>query len=154
MTDAVKAVTKGNLTQKADIPSKDEIGELAEYYNISVERLKETITSLSKVSLVLSNMAEVLDGAIKQMLLGVEQNAMQANSVAAASEEMSATSSEIAQNCMLAAKGSETANQAAISGESITKDTIDSKARQNEFVSYLQGLHRAWRESDNREVIN
>lgn len=156
ITKVVKAVTKGNLTQKVDVPSKDEIGELAEYYNISVERLKETITSLSKVSLVLSNMAEVLDGATKQMLSGVEQNAIQANSVAAASEEMSATSSEIAQNCILAAKGSETANQAAISGESITKGTIDSMARINEFVKLSTSTAESLGERSDQigEVIN
>ena len=66
----------------------------------------------------------MLDSAAGHMVTGVEEAAMQANSVAAASEEMSKTTSEIAHNCVVAAKSSEKANGSASSGavQNIKKD--------------------------------
>ena len=49
---------------------------------------------------------------------------MQVNSVATASEEMSKTSSEIAQNCVTAVRSSDAANHSVTTGEAIIKQTI------------------------------
>jgi methyl-accepting chemotaxis protein len=54
----------------------------------------------------------------------VEEAAMQVNSVATASEEMSKTSSEIAQNCVTAVRSSDAANHSVSTGETIIHQTI------------------------------
>ena len=54
----------------------------------------------------------------------VEQMAMQVSSVAAASEEMSKTSAEIARNCVTSARSSEEASGSAVSGEKVIQQTI------------------------------
>jgi methyl-accepting chemotaxis protein len=59
---------------------------------------------------------------------------MQVNSVAAASEEMSKTSSEIAHNCVMAARSSEKANSSAGAGEVIIQETIQVMNRINKRV--------------------
>jgi len=55
---------------------------------------------------------------------GAETVAFQAITVATASEEMSATSGDIAQNCQMAAEGAERANQAAEHGTEVVAKSI------------------------------
>jgi methyl-accepting chemotaxis protein len=122
--NGIKAISRGGLTNRVNIKSDDEIGEIAKHFNESVDRLYDTITQVAKNSGFVSEAANMLDKATEQMATGVEQAASQVNSVATASEEMSTTSSEIAQNCTVAAKSSEKANNAAVTGESIIHETV------------------------------
>lgn len=122
--DGIKAISRGDLTNKVDLHSDDEIGEIAKHFNESVDRLYDTVTQVAKSSNLVSEAANMLDQATEQMAAGVEQAASQVNSVATASEEMSTTSSEIAQNCTVAAKSSEKANNAVVTGESIIQETV------------------------------
>jgi methyl-accepting chemotaxis protein len=58
------------------------------------------------------------------MATGAEEVSAQAATVATAGEEMSATSGDIAQNCQLAAEGSQQASSAAVSGSQVVSETI------------------------------
>jgi methyl-accepting chemotaxis protein len=132
--NGIKDITRGDLTNRVKIESDDEIGEIARHFNKSIDRLYDTITSVAKSSSLVSEAAHTLDTATEQMATGVEQAASQVNSVATASEEMSTTSSEIAQNCAVAAKSSEKANNAAVTGESIIQETVMVMNRINKRV--------------------
>jgi methyl-accepting chemotaxis protein len=59
------------------------------------------------------------------MTVSTDDAAVQIGTVATASEEMSATSMEIAQNCSMAAESSLRANNAAALGSSVVKETVD-----------------------------
>jgi methyl-accepting chemotaxis protein len=122
--DAIETVSQGDLTKRIDVSSSDEIGEMARHFNGFVDKLHDAITHVAQSSDAVSSAASTLDGATEQMAAGVEEAAMQVNSVATASEEMSKTSSEIAQNCVLAAKSSDEANQSVNTGEAVTQQTI------------------------------
>ena len=113
---------------------RDEIGEIATHLNAFAEKLWNTFIQFSKGSIVASNSANLLDDAAKQMTSGIEQTVIQINSAATASEEMSTTSSEIAQNCVSAAKSSEKANSAAIVGETVINETVTVMDRINGIV--------------------
>jgi methyl-accepting chemotaxis protein len=54
----------------------------------------------------------------------VEQVAAQAGTVATAGEEMAATSMDIAQNCVMVADGGKRANDSALSGSFVVKETV------------------------------
>jgi methyl-accepting chemotaxis protein len=58
------------------------------------------------------------------MATGAEEVAAQANTVATAGEEMSATSNDISKNCQLAVQGGDQANQAAQSGAEVVNETV------------------------------
>ncbi len=58
------------------------------------------------------------------MATGAEEVSAQAATVATAGEEMSATSGDIANNCQLAAEGSQQASSAAVSGSKVVDETI------------------------------
>ena len=124
MNEAIAGVAGGDLTRRIDIPTTDEAGEAAHHFDASIERLQGTITHFTNGSYIVSATAYDLDISYKQMIAGTNQAVIQINSVAAAGEEMSTTSSEISQNCLSAAKSSERANQSAVAGQSIADETL------------------------------
>jgi methyl-accepting chemotaxis protein len=134
MNDSIAGVADGDLTRRIDISEKDEIGETANHFNVSMEKLLNTITHFTHDSYVVSSTAYTLDGATKQMTAGMDQAVIQVNSIAAAGEEMSTTSSEIAHNCVSAAKSSEKANQSALTGQSIADETLVVMSRIDDIV--------------------
>jgi methyl-accepting chemotaxis protein len=131
----IEDISRGDLTKRIDVMSKDEIGSMAGHFNVFVDTLHKTITKVADSSNRVSDAAGMLDGGAEQMASGVEQAAIQVNSVATASEEMSTTSSEIAQNCVRVAKSSENANNSARSGERIILETISVMDRINDRVN-------------------
>ena len=130
----IEEIAKGDLTRRVDISSTDEIGEMGKHFNAFVETLHQTVKQVADSSARVSTASTTLDSAAEQMAAGVEEAATQINSVATASEEMSTTSSEIAQNCLMAAKSSERANGAAMTGESIIQETVVVMSRINGMV--------------------
>jgi methyl-accepting chemotaxis protein len=134
IAEAIEDMSAGNLTKRIEVLWKDEIGEIATHLNVFAERLWNAFIQFSKGSIVASSTATLLDNAAKQMTSGMEQTVIQVNSVATASEEMSTTSSEIAQNCVSAAKSSEKANGAAVAGEIVINETVTVMERINSMV--------------------
>ena len=138
--EVIENVSKGDLTQRVDVVSNDEIGEMSRHFNAFVEKLHQAIVHVARSSDDVSSAANTLDSAAEQMATGVEEAAAQVNSVATASEEMSTTSSEIAQNCVMAAKSSEKANNAATAGEGIIQETVNVMKRINGRVKESAGI--------------
>jgi methyl-accepting chemotaxis protein len=138
--EVIENVSKGDLTQRVDVVSNDEIGEMSRHFNAFVEKLHQAIVHVARSSDDVSSAANTLDNAAEQMATGVEEAAAQVNSVATASEEMSTTSSEIAQNCVMAAKSSEKANNAATAGEGIIQETVNVMKRINGRVKESAGI--------------
>ena len=134
IAEAIEGLSKGDLTGRIEVLWKDEIGDIATHFNVFAEKLWNIILQFSKGSIVASSSATLLDNAAKQMPSGMEQAVVQVSSVASASDEMSTTSSEIAQNCVAAAKSSEKANGAAITGETVINETVAVMDRINAIV--------------------
>lgn len=117
---------EGDLTMRLVVTSKDEIGEMAKWFNLFIEKLQiiikqvsansahvsESSTNLSRISAELlagaddtsqrsTNVAtasEEMSTNINNVAAAMEQSATNLSMVAAASEEMSATIKEIAEN--------------------------------------------------------
>lgn len=79
----------GDLTSRIDVQSEDEIGQLAEAFNVFVEKLDRLLGSVSVKSTILQEAALKLSTVSEQMNGGVKSMNERANSVAGASEEMS-----------------------------------------------------------------
>jgi len=134
IADAIESMSGGDLTIRINMFRKDEIGEIATHFNAFAEKLWHTFIQFSKGSIVASSTAMLLDNAARQMTSGIEETVVQVNSVATASEEMSTTSSEIAQNCVSATKSSEKASSAAVVGEKVITETVSVMDRINGIV--------------------
>ncbi|MFA7061643.1 MAG: methyl-accepting chemotaxis protein [Pedobacter sp.] len=115
---------EGDLTKRLDASSKDELGEVSRWFNTFIEKLHGIISQISKATVEVASAATELHSTAEQMATGVEEVAAQAGTVATAGEEMSTTSGDIAQNCQLAAEGSQQASAAAVSGARVVDETI------------------------------
>ena len=136
MVEALKDIAEGDgdITKRIEVTSHDEIGEMGTHYNTFVEKLHGTIEIVARDSGTIAGAAENLDADSKEMTKKVEKTLEQANSLATATEEMSKTTSEIAQNCVVAAGSSEKTSEAATYGETVIKDTIGAMDRISEMV--------------------
>jgi methyl-accepting chemotaxis protein len=87
---------EGDLTVRLDIQSKDEIGNLAHWFNMFIENMDGLITQISKNAHQLGVSSADFSRIAQQMSTGIEQMSNKSNSVAAATEEMSANMASVA----------------------------------------------------------
>jgi len=81
---------EGDLTNRLDVQSQDEMGELAKWFNVFIEKIQVVIRDVSQNAGLLGTASQQLLDIAKQMSSGANQTSGKANTVAAAGEEMSA----------------------------------------------------------------
>ncbi len=117
---------EGDLTMRLPVTTKDEVGEMARWFNVFIEKLQniikdigsntksvdESAGGLTDISNNLSNTAdstsnlsesvaaaaEEMSGNLNNVAAGMEESTINTSMVASAAEEMTATINEIAQN--------------------------------------------------------
>lgn len=130
----IEGMSSGNLTRRIEALKHDELGALASHLNISLDKLVLTLRRFSKGSMLISNTARGLEESTSQLRTGMDETVNQVAAVAGASEEMSATSSEVAKNCASASASSEQATSIARKGETIVKETASIMEHINSIV--------------------
>ena len=115
---------EGDLTKRLDDSTKDELADVSRYFNLFIEKLRGMISQIASTTEQVASASVQLNATAEQMATGAEEVSAQAATVATAGEEMSATSGDIAQNCQLAAEGSQQASSAAVSGSQVVSETI------------------------------
>lgn len=138
--ESLEAMSRGDLTRRIELDSADETGMLYRRINSFAERLHDSVSKVDESGVSVVYAANILDTTAEQMAAGIQQVTSQVASVATASEEMSTTSSEIAQNCVMAAKSSEKADGLARKGESIINETVEVMSHINERVNSTAGI--------------
>ena len=113
-----------DLTQNMNLDTKDELGELAKWFDMFMDNIQEDINQIGKSTHRIAAAAVQLHATAEQIASGAEEVEGQVSNIAAAGEEMSATSADIAQNCNMAAEGSRQATAAAVSGSQVVEETI------------------------------
>ncbi|KAF0219239.1 MAG: methyl-accepting chemotaxis [Geobacteraceae bacterium] len=127
-------VAGGDLTVRASVTTKDEMGQLADEVNRMAENVCATMVQVVQSSAQVASAASHLYSTSEQMATGAEEVAAQAGTVATAGEEMAATSAEIAQNCNMAADGARQANDSAVTGAAVVQETVSVMSRIAERV--------------------
>ncbi|MDD2273108.1 MAG: methyl-accepting chemotaxis protein [Desulfuromonadaceae bacterium] len=115
---------EGDLTKRLDASSKDELGEASRCFNLFADKLQGLIRRVAETTEKVASASVQLRLNSERIATGAEEVAAQALTVATAGEEMAATSGDIAQNCSLAAGGSQQASAAAVSGAQVVDETI------------------------------
>ncbi len=87
---------EGDLTMRLEVYSKDEIGDMAKWFNIFVAKLQEIITNITDNSISLSSSSTEFLSISKEVSQGADNIADKTHSVATAAEEMSANISSVA----------------------------------------------------------
>ena len=80
---------EGDLTHRLDVRSHDEMGELAKWFNVFIEKIQVVIRDVSQNAGLLRTSSQQLLDIAKQMSSGADQTSNKANTVAAAGDEMS-----------------------------------------------------------------
>jgi methyl-accepting chemotaxis protein len=114
----------GDLTVLIDCSGKDETAQLMRAMQHMVTNLRELISGAVNISSGIATASIQLHQTSSQIATGAEGLAMQTNTVATASEEMSATSVDIARTCTMAADASQHSTEAAIEGARVVQETI------------------------------
>ena len=117
-------IAGGDLTRRIELDSSDEISDICGSINNIVVHFHEVISRVSHNTAQVASASTELSCAAEQMASGAARVAGQAATVATASEEMAATSNEIALNCTQAAAGSQQANDAAVTGAEVVRETV------------------------------
>ncbi|MDM8549167.1 methyl-accepting chemotaxis protein [Desulfobacterales bacterium HSG2] len=82
---------EGDLTKRLDVYTKDEVGELAAYFNTFIGNLQGIMKEIANTTKTLSDSSEKLSSVSTQMASSAKETNLQANNVAAASEQVSAS---------------------------------------------------------------
>lgn len=87
---------EGDLTRRLDIGSKDELGEMARWFNVFMEKLQTMIKEIAGNSNTLKVTSSSLNEIAEQLAQGADNMLQRSNGVAAATEEMSANLNNVA----------------------------------------------------------
>ena len=80
---------EGDLTQRLEVASADETGQLALYFNQFVSKIRDSVSVFANTCENLTNSSEELAVVSRQLSANAEESACQANVVSSASEEVS-----------------------------------------------------------------
>ncbi|MFC1569481.1 methyl-accepting chemotaxis protein [bacterium] len=100
MVKMMKAIAKGegDLTQRLTIYAYDELGDLANWFNLFVEKLHAIISQVRKNTNQVTDAAAIISDTAMQMAAGAEEHNAQAGEVSVSVEEMTASIMQNSQN--------------------------------------------------------
>ncbi|MGD9211315.1 MAG: methyl-accepting chemotaxis protein [Desulfobacteraceae bacterium] len=87
---------EGDLTKRIQIISKDEIGELAVWFNTFLQKLQKILKNLAENAQKIDQSSHTLTAIAGQMSKGTDETSVRADSVATAAEEMSSNLNSVA----------------------------------------------------------
>ena len=104
---------EGDLTKRIDINAKDEVGDLAKWFNTFMDKLHDIIATVAANTDRLASAANEISSSAEELTVGVKEQTNQTSQVSTAVEEMAATIIENSKNTSEAAdKTKEVANRA------------------------------------------
>ncbi len=94
---ALKILPKGrDLTIHLEVMSNDEMGELAKWFNLFIEKIRGVVKSIAENAEALGDASLSLFELSNHMSQGAESMSSNSNSVASSSEEMSTNMNSVA----------------------------------------------------------
>jgi methyl-accepting chemotaxis protein len=124
LANEARQIAAGDLSITIKVESQDEVGHLAESFRLMVNSLKGLIRTMLDSSAQVIDSSGIMQQSANTMAHATDEAVSRAMAVATASEEMSATSGDIAQNCQMAAEGAKRANDAARNGGVVIEKSI------------------------------
>ena len=135
---------EGDLTRRLAYDKKDELGELAGWFNRFLDKLQPIIAEVKRSVQDARSTADQSSAIATQTSAGMEQQYRQVDQVATASHEMSATAHDVARSAAQAAHAARDADQATREGLTVidrTTSTIDTLAADmSTAMAQVEGL--------------
>ncbi|QDU33686.1 Methyl-accepting chemotaxis protein PctC [Poriferisphaera corsica] len=126
IVDRIKDIAQGegDLTKRVEVDSKDEIGELARWFNTFVEKVRGIVSEVSDATGDVAATSTEIAASAEEMAQGMQEQRDQVTQVSTAVEEMSSSVIEVAQKAADANRLAEEANRTADEGGSVVQDTV------------------------------
>ncbi len=140
--DALKAVSEGNLTIEIENSTQDEIGELLDYLQNTVEKLKEVISSVSSAADNIASASEQMSGSSQQMSEGSTEQAASAEEVSSSMEEMAANIQQNTDNAQQTEKIAMQAADDVQEGSRAVNQTVESMRKIAEKITIIGEIAR------------
>ena len=145
---------EGDLTKRINIKSKDEIAELAGWFNTFIEKLQKIIQQISGNASTIGDSAATLSSISESLLGEAEDTSQRSTNVATAAEEMSSNLNTVAaameesstNSAMVATAAEEmssTINEIAENAEKARSVSADAVTRANSASDNMQQLGQA-----------
>ncbi|MCG9582929.1 methyl-accepting chemotaxis protein [Vibrio tubiashii] len=128
---------EGDLTQRLEVKSQDEIGQLAIGFNRFLDKLQSIISEVVDTTIQVGTTTQQSRVAAQQTRTSSDSQFKEVDLVATASEEMTQTAGLVVQNAEIAVREAEKANEAAASGQ----DVIDKS--QQEMLRLVERMTAA-----------
>ncbi|MGB3211365.1 MAG: methyl-accepting chemotaxis protein [Desulforhopalus sp.] len=87
---------EGDLTMRLKVDSKDEVGEMAKWFNTFIDKLQGIIQQIAENASTVGTSSTQLSQISQNLLLNAEDTSQRSNNVATAAEEMSANLNNVA----------------------------------------------------------
>ncbi len=114
----------GDLTKRLDVTSNDEIGELAHWFNVFLEKLHSVMLQVTTNTHRLATASEEISAAATEQAQGSETQKDQTAQVATAMQEMSSTVLQVTENSNKAAGAARQAADTARHGGTVVEETL------------------------------
>jgi len=87
---------EGDLTMRLAVTSKDEVGDLAQWFNVFIEKLQKIVIQISDNTNLVHKSVDELSGIAADLTNNAEETSGRADNVATAAEEMSVNLNSVA----------------------------------------------------------
>ena len=120
---ALEKAASGDLSARNEVKGDGEFARLAIAFNKMMEDMNKAMRQFFSVADLVRESVVMVRSTTDTMASAAEEVAIQAGSIATASEEMSATSSDIARNCLYAAESAQKATLRTHSGSELVQSS-------------------------------
>jgi len=138
----VETVAQGDLRNKADVTSRDELGAMVRAVNQMIDNLRNTVEGIAAASGNVSSGSTEMSATAQQLSQGATQQAAAAEESTAAMEEMASSVQQNADNARQTDKiASKAAEDARSSGDAVVK-TVDAMRQVADKINIIEEIAR------------
>lgn len=134
--DGVRRLADGDFTQRIEVKSKDEMGQLARATNQMREQLRELVGNITGISHALAAHSQEMAASTEEVSATIEE-------VAGTTSEVSSVSQQGSENALAAAADAERVQHVAERGDEAVGDTV---AKINSIAAVTQQVNTAVQE--------
>ncbi len=128
---------EGDLTQRLEVQSQDEIGQLALGFNSFLDKLQSIISEVVDTTNQVGTTTQQSRVAAQQTRASSDSQFKEVDLVATASEELTQTAGLVVQNAQVAVRAAEQANEAAATGQGVIEKS------QHEMMNLVERMTAA-----------
>lgn len=152
--EGMNRIASGDLTARYSNAANDETGQLISAMKAMIEKLHGIVSNITGSTAQLSTSAEELAAITVETNDAFKRQQLQAEQVATAANEMSATVEEVARNTQMAAEASARASHEALSGKKVVASTMESiDGLASEVEQAAQVINKLKTDSENIGVV-